>query len=1007
MGIFPSMLEIDILLPLRFQSSFTCLNCSSLESMGSFPSLTGILFNQFSINPMDISPTFTCQDCPNLNTMGSFPILEELDSAFFGVIFAPEYSCKSCPALSALDNFPLLSHLGGPKEIIFTPKVSCQDCDALTSMGQFFLSSLNSITAKLQPTFQCSGCPSLITMGSFPNVSNIEASSSSEATISNFSPSISCFGCPALSLLGGFDSLSRLTSHSPTSTPPPSITFTPTLACTSCPTLASLGLFSSLNELDSPLVLVSPNVTCVDCHSLVTLGSFPSLSHISVTSPESCSAKLSPSLSCQGCPNLAQLSSFPLLEEVKCRSTSSLSTVDAEAVFEPSVLCASCGSLSLVGNFPSFLGVLLDAGPKVNSLISFRPSFSCSGCSSLVLLVDFTQLAELGNEEALKEASFYCLECSSLSSFLPQIPPAQLDPNSLSSAFSYICSQCTSLLLATAGIYTFEGTFPAITVAPEVIVGFSFRDIQGETFATFPLSITRVSSLSFRNISTIVNLDFLYRLEVVEEFVSLTTCPNLEEIDGLRVSLQRIRSFEAKDNPRLCSQRLGWISSIVERQPILQSNGANRTSAECGVELEPVPLGSINATLFGTKVQLSWNNPTQPSSFVLYQLLLDTLPILSFYSAEDVTSYVTGDLTKGTTYSIQMAVFYGSRRAYSSQVTITIPSDASSCAPGYILNQANLCEICSKGTFQKGNLCLSCPTGTFLPSQGAFSASDCQPCPQGTFADTIGSEECSPCPQDCPRGSSLPLQTLPGSEGYTVEVRDKNGNLLTEQNEFPFHYPYLGIFLGGVLISGLIIIPLRKRLRSYISPISVVLRTPSYVLRVIPNSWTLKEIPSLYRGLIGIWVLFGSLMITLYQVHLLVASGRSTLTSVQPGTTFKSGESTSTTTTSFFLNVSLHNTPITCDPSKYSMAFQGQSIPNSFSASLSCFERPDGSLELSYPSSSFSFGPDSRIVVSIDSLEGTPVFFGGLGYQIEASSFEERTIKMRELISDPPLVNTG
>ena len=67
---------------------------------------------------------------------------------------------------------------------------------------------------------------------------------------------------------------------------------------------------------------------------------------------------------------------------------------------------------------------------------------------------------------------------------------------------------------------------------------------------------------------------------------------------------------------------------------------------------------------------------------------------------------------------------------------------------------------------------------------------------------------------------------------------------------------YFGIFLGCAVLSGVILIPLRRRVRRPVTAISVILRTPFSFFRVVPSSWTVIEIPSFYRGLVALWVIF-------------------------------------------------------------------------------------------------------------------------------------------------------
>ena len=99
---------------------------------------------------------------------------------------------------------------------------------------------------------------------------------------------------------------------------------------------------------------------------------------------------------------------------------------------------------------------------------------------------------------------------------------------------------------------------------------------------------------------------------------------------------------------------------------------------------------------------------------------------------------------------------------------------------------------------------------------------------------------------------------------------DKNMTKLLKQVS---GWVFFGIFLGCVVLTGGILIPLRRRVRQPVSAISVILRTPFSFFRIVPSSWTVVEIPSFYRGLVSLWVIVGLVLISAYQCEVFVSQG--------------------------------------------------------------------------------------------------------------------------------------
>ena len=266
------------------------------------------------------------------------------------------------------------------------------------------------------------------------------------------------------------------------------------------------------------------------------------------------------------------------------------------------------------------------------------------------------------------------------------------------------------------------------------------------------------------------------------------------------------------------------------------------------------------------------------------------------------------------------------------------------CSPGSSKNATGTCSSCAAGTYSlTGSVCTPCQKGT--ASNVAGSITSCPPCPAGSFSSSTSSSSCSSCPSssNCQVGSFASTRAYsPVSEAVNQTEVDKNGQTVQVTASPVSGWIYFGIFLGCVVLSGVILIPLRRRLRQPVSKISVILRTPFAVLRVVSSSWTVVEIPSFYRGLVALWVIFGVIVVTAYQSEVFVNDGVVSLSSVQPGSTFTSKKSTSTAEATFSVSLVLYQTPISCNSSQFTLQVVASDTTStgSLGGTLDCVKMP-------------------------------------------------------------------
>ena len=241
-----------------------------------------------------------------------------------------------------------------------------------------------------------------------------------------------------------------------------------------------------------------------------------------------------------------------------------------------------------------------------------------------------------------------------------------------------------------------------------------------------------------------------------------------------------------------------------------------------------------------------------------------------------------------------------------------------------------------------------------------------------------------------------------------MTILDAIGNPVTVASPFVVGWVYVGLFGGFVFVSGLIALVFQKRLHRVVLAAAVILRTPAAILRLADSSNKLVEEPSFFRGIVGIWVLGGVILVTAYQIDIFIAQGRTELTAVQPGTVFTNGSSSSSAASTLSLSLVLFQTPITCDPSTFTLTFSALNSESSGSLSGSpstCVVDPTlPSLTVTYTfPAPLSFTSASSVVFSATSTNQSPLFSHGVSYNISLSSYQGRSVKMWETLTNDPV----
>jgi len=305
--------------------------------------------------------------------------------------------------------------------------------------------------------------------------------------------------------------------------------------------------------------------------------------------------------------------------------------------------------------------------------------------------------------------------------------------------------------------------------------------------------------------------------------------------------------------------------------------------------------------------------------------------------------------------------------------------------------------------------CVPCQAGTSSSNPAAPSAASCTPCAIGQYSNSVGSKTCASCGtnQCATIGSITPSLSSPSTVDFNRTVYGENGNPVTAASPFIVGWIYVGLFGGFVLLSGLIAIIFQKKLRRPVLAAAVILRTPAVILRVADSSNRLVEEPSFFRGIVGIWVSGGVILVTAYQIDIFFSQGRTEDTAVQPGTVFTNGSSTSSVGTTLSLSLVLFQTPITRNTTAFTLTF---SAVNSKSLGLlsgrptTCVVDPTFlSLTVTYAfAAPLSFTSASSVVFSATSANQSPLFSHGVSYNLSLSSYQGMSVKMWETLTNDP-----
>ena len=137
-----------------------------------------------------------------------------------------------------------------------------------------------------------------------------------------------------------------------------------------------------------------------------------------------------------------------------------------------------------------------------------------------------------------------------------------------------------------------------------------------------------------------------------------------------------------------------------------------------------------------------------------------------------------------------------------------------------------------------------------------------------------------------------------------------------------------------------------------------------------------------------------------------MTEGVNTLSAVQPGSLFASGLPTSSATTNVSLSIVLFQTPITCDPTQFTL----QVVAGATTSAGSLSGTPDCIQDSSLPSLNLTFTfpcalsltSTSSVSLVATSTSGSPLFNHGVWYKILFGNYDGTLTQIVETLTNDP-----
>ncbi|CAG9336306.1 unnamed protein product [Blepharisma stoltei] len=284
------------------------------------------------------------------------------------------------------------------------------------------------------------------------------------------------------------------------------------------------------------------------------------------------------------------------------------------------------------------------------------------------------------------------------------------------------------------------------------------------------------------------------------------------------------------------------------------------------------------------------------------------------------------------------------------------------CSPGSYRTASN-CEICPQGAYaDQYNMteCTKCPKGKYGPNYGSTSADMCYPCQEGTYNALEGQRYCLACPSgsSCKTGSSYYSHEIEDFSDksiqpaiYSVNMSETNRNIRLAEYVIGF------IGLGVILI--FIFVKKAKKLLKYID------------LYVSSHNYILGD-PMILRstqigGVFSLAFIFGAIIIIFISIFQYASNNIYETKSLVPLVVLE--QDVSEFTSYFLLNVTLKNYGSTCagesNSCYHAIFYEINGITGEWSEE-SCKEIPNGDCQISMVCKHCSIPYEGSIFFTMD-----------------------------------------
>lgn len=195
---------------------------------------------------------------------------------------------------------------------------------------------------------------------------------------------------------------------------------------------------------------------------------------------------------------------------------------------------------------------------------------------------------------------------------------------------------------------------------------------------------------------------------------------------------------------------------------------------------------------------------------------------------------------------------------------------------------------------------------------------------------------------------------------------------------------YFTLVCGIVALTALLFFLLRKQLLRLLLAIAGVLRTAFARFKLLPFCSFLAGTPSYFRGFAAICVTAAVLFIFFYQIQNLLEFNKTDPSGLRVA-----------------LSLVLFQSPVTCDPSAFTLTFAAGKLSGQPTSCLVDSGLDSVTLYYSFPSPiTFTAATTSNVTFTASSANNVPLFTHGISYDLTITTYQGNGVKMWETLTN-------